>query len=61
MAMDEKKFTEFRQKAFQFLWVEVAPLEEEIERTGKLPREALWPKFRDTGQLGLLVPIIFLT
>lgn len=38
------------------MWDEVAPLEEEIERTERLPRETLWPKFRDMGQLGLLVP-----
>jgi len=56
MAMDDKVFGEYRQKVFKFLWDEVAPLEEEIERTERIPRDMLWPKFRDTGQLGLLVP-----
>ncbi|MBU2546886.1 MAG: acyl-CoA/acyl-ACP dehydrogenase [Proteobacteria bacterium] len=56
MAMDDRSFAEYREKAFSFLWDEVAPLEEEIERTERIPRDVLWPKFRDTGQLGLLVP-----
>jgi len=56
MALTEKEFIEFKERAFKFLWNEVAPLEDEIERTGHFPRERLWSKFADLGMLGLTVP-----
>lgn len=56
MSMPEKEFAEYKQRAFKFLWEEVAPLEDEIERTERIPREMLWPKFRDIGFFGLVVP-----
>ncbi|MBM3141495.1 MAG: acyl-CoA dehydrogenase [Chloroflexi bacterium] len=56
MAMPENKFTEFKEKAFKFLWDEVAPLGDEIEKTGQFPREKLWPKFAEIGMLGLQIP-----
>lgn len=56
MAMPEKEFEEFKAKAFKFIWDELAPLEEEIESTGRIPRERLWPKFREIGMFGMRVP-----
>jgi len=56
MAMTEKEFAEFKKKAFKFLWDEVSPLEDEIEKTGQFPREKLWQKFAKFGMLGLLIP-----
>jgi len=54
--MPEKEFAEFREKGFKFLWDEVAPLEEEIEKTHRLPKEKLWPKFAELGFFGLNIP-----
>src|SRR3990172_304023 len=56
MGMPEKEFAAYKERAFRFLWEELAPLEDEIERTERIPRERLWPKFRDMGFLGMLVP-----
>lgn len=56
MAMSEKEFAEYKERAFRFMWEELAPLEDEIESTERIPRERLWPKFRDIGFLGMLVP-----
>ena len=56
MAMTEKEFAEFKKRGFKFIWDELAPLEEEIERTERIPKEQLWPKFRDHGFLGMLIP-----
>lgn len=56
MAMTESEYREFKEKSFNFLWEEVAPLVDEIEKTGKFPREELWPKFAEIGMLGLQIP-----
>ena len=56
MAMPERDFVALRERAFQFIWEELAPLEDEIEETGHVPRESLWPGFHDVGFLGLMVP-----
>lgn len=56
MAMSEKEFKEFKEKRFKFLWDEIAPLANEIERTGRFPRERFWPKFAELGLLGLNIP-----
>ena len=54
--MPEKEYQAFKAKAFKFLWDEIAPLEDEIESTGRFPRERIWPKLRDIGMFGLLIP-----
>lgn len=54
--MSEEEFANYKAKAFDFIWQELAPLDEEIEKTGRIPREQLWPKLRDIGFLGLSVP-----
>jgi len=46
----------YRRKVFDFLWREVEPLAGEIERSGVFPREDLFPKFREHGLWGLLIP-----
>lgn len=56
MAVSDAEFKQIKEKGFKFLWDEVAPLEEEIERTHQIPREKLWPKFAQAGMLGLNVP-----
>ena len=56
MGMPEEEFATYKERTFRFLWEELAPLEDEIEETRHVPRERLWPKFRDMGFLGLMVP-----
>jgi len=56
MAMAEKEFEKFKSKAFKFIWEELAPLEDEIESTGRIPKERIWPKIREIGMFGMMVP-----
>ena len=46
----------YRRKLFDFLWREVEPLAGEIERSGIFPQQELFPKFREYGLWGLLIP-----
>ena len=46
----------YRTRVFDFLWREVEPLVDEIERTRYFPAEDLFPKFREHGLWGLIVP-----
>ncbi len=56
MALTKGEFARFKEKAFKFLWDEIAPLEDEIEKTGQFPRDRLWPKIAQHGMLGLQIP-----
>jgi alkylation response protein AidB-like acyl-CoA dehydrogenase len=56
MAMPQKEFEEFKAKAFKFIWEELAPLEDEIENTGRIPREKIWPRIREIGMFGMMIP-----
>ena len=56
MALPEKEFEEFKRSRFQYLWDNVAPLANEIERTARFPREKFWKKFGELGLLGLTIP-----
>ena len=56
MALTEKEFSELKKRAFKVLWDEVAPLEDEVERTHRFPREKLWPKLSEVGMFGPLIP-----
>jgi alkylation response protein AidB-like acyl-CoA dehydrogenase len=56
MAMPDKEFQEFKNKAFKFIWKELAPLEEEIEKNERIPREKIWNKCKDIGMFGMMVP-----
>jgi alkylation response protein AidB-like acyl-CoA dehydrogenase len=56
MGMSEGEFATYRERAFRFIWGELAPLEDEIEETGHVPKEPLWPRFRDMEFRGLMVP-----
>ena len=46
----------YRKRVFDFLWREVEPLASEMERTGVFPRETLFPKFREHGLFGAVIP-----
>lgn len=46
----------YRERVFDFLWREVEPLMDEVERTGHFPAADRFPKFREHGLWGLIVP-----
>lgn len=56
MTMPDKEYQAFKAKAFKFIWDELAPLEDEIESTERIPREKIWPRLREIGMFGLRVP-----
>ena len=49
-------YESYRRGVFDFLWREVEPMAAEIERSGTFPVEELFPKFREHGLFGLLIP-----
>lgn len=54
--MEQSEFEKLREKVSHVMWNEIEPLSEEIEKTRKVPKDILWPKFRDCGFFGLVVP-----
>ena len=54
--MNDNAYESFRRQVFDFLWKEVEPLAAGIERSGVFPIEKLFPKFREHGLWGLLIP-----
>ena len=46
----------YRKRVFDFLWREVEPRASEMERTGQFPRETLFPRFREHGLFGAVIP-----
>jgi alkylation response protein AidB-like acyl-CoA dehydrogenase len=56
MALSEKEWKEFKDTRFKYLWDEIGPLANEIERTGRFPREKYWTKFAELGLLKLNIP-----
>jgi alkylation response protein AidB-like acyl-CoA dehydrogenase len=46
----------YRKQVFDFLWREVEPLASEMERTSSFPQETLFPKFREHGLFGAVIP-----
>lgn len=56
MPMQPAKYEKLKKSIFDFIWNELDPLEEQISRTGKFSKEELFPKFRDQGLFGLMVP-----
>ena len=56
MALDPKAYRTFKQETLEFIWKELDPYESEIERTGEIPRDDLFPKLRRARCFGLMVP-----
>lgn len=56
MALDPKAYRTFKQEMFEFIWKELDPYESEIERTGQIPLDDLFPKLRRMRCFGLMVP-----
>jgi alkylation response protein AidB-like acyl-CoA dehydrogenase len=53
---NDADYESYRRRVFDFLWREVEPLAGGIERSGNFPNELLFPKFREHGLWGLLIP-----
>ena len=56
MALGAAQYRTFRQEMFEFIWKELDPYEAEIERTGEIPLDDLFPKLRRMRCFGLMVP-----
>ncbi len=56
MAMPPEEYEKFKNSVFAFIWNELAPLEKQIEESGSIPRDKLFPRFRDIGLFRCLVP-----
>ena len=52
----QEKYLAFKQSITDFLWKEVDPLVEQMERTNHVPQDILFPRFRETGLFGLIIP-----
>ena len=56
MALETKAYRTFKQEMIEFIWKELDPYEPEIERTGRIPLDDLFPKLRRMRCFGLMVP-----
>jgi len=56
MALESKAYRTFKQEMVEFIWKELDPYEPEIERTGQIPLDDLFPKLRRMRCFGLMVP-----
>lgn len=54
--MNTRGYEQVRQKIFEAMWRDVAPLSPEIENAEAIPRERLWPTLQEMGAFGLLIP-----
>jgi len=54
--MDDKEYLNYKRELKEFLWAEVYPLVPEMEETNHLPKDKLFPKFREKGLFGLIIP-----
>jgi len=51
-----EEYLAFKRAISEFLWKEVDPLVPQMEETNHIPREVLFPKFREKGLFGLVIP-----
>lgn len=54
--MDSEAYQAFRRRITTAIWRDLDPLEDEIETTGALPYDRLWPLLREMGAFKLLIP-----
>jgi alkylation response protein AidB-like acyl-CoA dehydrogenase len=52
----EKEYLDYRQSVTDFLWKDVEPLVEKMDEENSIPQDALFPKFREMGMFGLIIP-----
>jgi alkylation response protein AidB-like acyl-CoA dehydrogenase len=56
MALSREAYETFKREMTEFIWKELDPYEGEIERTGSVPLDDLFPKLRRMRCFGLMVP-----
>ncbi len=56
MALARQAYEKFKQEMIEFIWKELDRYEGEIERTGAVPLDDLFPKLRKMRCFGLMVP-----
>jgi alkylation response protein AidB-like acyl-CoA dehydrogenase len=52
----EGEYIAYKQSVSDFLWKEVDPLVPQMEETNHIPKDLLFPKFREKGLFGLIIP-----
>ena len=52
----DKEYLDYKESITDFLWKEVDPLVLQMEETNHIPKEILFPKFREKGLFGLIIP-----
>jgi len=53
---NDEEYLAFKRSISDFLWKEVEPLVPEMEKTDHIPKDVLFPKFREKGLFGLIIP-----
>jgi alkylation response protein AidB-like acyl-CoA dehydrogenase len=51
-----EEYLAFKRSVSEFLWKEVDPLVPEMDKTDHIPKDVLFPKFRENRLFGLIVP-----
>jgi len=52
----DKEYLDYKESITDFLWKEVDPLVPQMEETNHITKEILFPKFREKGLFGLIIP-----
>lgn len=53
---NHEEYLAFKRSISDFLWREVDPLVAQMEETNHVPKDVLFPKFRENGLFGLIIP-----
>ncbi len=51
-----EEYLAYKQKVSDFLWQEVEPLVPEMDEKDRIPKEILFPRFKDLGLFALIIP-----
>jgi alkylation response protein AidB-like acyl-CoA dehydrogenase len=54
--MTNEDYQAYKKSLSEFLWEEVDPLVPEMEETDHIPKDVLFPKFKEKGLFGLIIP-----
>jgi alkylation response protein AidB-like acyl-CoA dehydrogenase len=54
--MTNEEYQAYKKSLSEFLWEEVDPLVPEMEETDHIPKDVLFPKFKEKGLFGLIIP-----
>jgi len=54
--MNNEEYRAYKESLREFFWKEIDPLVPQMEETNHIPKEVLFPKFREKGLFGLIIP-----